>query len=661
MMKMRLCRIFVAAISAIVASNAASAGGASLTLSAHDVASAPLVIGKAGVERDEEGAFLCGAAPRGSGFLAFLALRVEKATRLTITPCMEIANPFGDRADWVGVDLSFDGVNYKPLAAVKGHRGKKREFVRFCEPLTVPCEGKARLFVRVRIGPWWYPKFPRFRWLRLDTESERARLAIDKGWTGDDFLTAFRNARTAQEPKPAPHMIYLCGPVEAILLWERHMKHDPIDAIVGLAGVSIRGWTEGEIVRLAQVFEAMGIPFMLRAGAPGAVDTSSEVANKVFSAAPTTCRGLFVGEVWNSDIAYQEYDYFLRLVEVANKRGKKFVWFEHGRDGRHGLGFWGWCMDQPRMFAGVFDRRFHKTLIPMHENNDPRSQMANLGIVMGAWLQGLVEEWGASVQNWWWNDAGYGRCSTCPPELITRMMALYLALGATWFEIEDSGMFLAWDEQGLPTRSTQWSGFLRAYRLLGNGWLRIPSKHDAISFPPVGFVLRKGESGRSCFDPHPWQPVVPSSYIPSRLYCVSNYRDELLPLTPCGFVPLFTPHAEVPKGFFPIETDGRRFWANDAEIDFSKALALVEKNSASLPFISHDACLVAWREKNGFKLLLLHPREKEPTSLTAHVEVRTDARALKDVQSREEFEVVAGVASVPLSRETTMRILVTRR
>ncbi len=652
-------------VSVLVLANAVVVGvgdaaGASLMISARDVASAPLVIGKAKVEADKQGAFLCGGVPRGSGLLAFVPLKIEGATELVVTPCIEVTNPFGDRADWVGVDLSFDGVTYKPLAAVKGHRGKKREFVKFCEALTIPCKGKVRAFVRIRLSAWWYPKFPRFRWLKLDAKPESARVVIDKNWTRGDFLAAFRRARPTRRAKPAPHVIYLCGPVSGILLWERFMRQEPVDAIVGLAGVSLNGWTAAEVVGLAEVLEAMGIPFMLRAGAPNAIAISPEVADKAFDVAPTMCRGVFAGEVWNCGAAYKQLDHFVRILDVAHRRGKKFAWFEHGRDGAHGLGFWGWCMDQPQMFSKVFDKRFHDTLIPMHENNDPRSQMANLGIVLGAWLQGLGDEWGASVQTWWWNDAGYGRCPTCPPELITRMMALYLALGATWFEIEGPEMFLAWDERGLPIRSPQWPGLSKAYELLTNGWLRIPSKDEVASIPRVGFVLRKGKSGLSIFDPHPWRPRVPSTYIPSKLYGVSNYGDELFPLTSCGFVPLFSPHTPLPAGFFSIETDGRRLWAEGAEVDISRAAAIVEEKATKLPVVSPDACAAVWREGKGLKILLLHPQERAPASVKARLEIRADFRMLRDVQTGENFKVLGGVANVPLSPERRIRILATK-
>jgi len=35
------------------------------------------------------------------------------------------------------------------------------------------------------------------------------------------------------------------------------------------------------------------------------------------------------------------------------------------------------------------------------------------------------------------------------------MALLYLALGATWLEIEPPEMFVSWDKRGLPVRSGQ--------------------------------------------------------------------------------------------------------------------------------------------------------------------------------------------------------------
>jgi len=101
-----------------------------------------------------------------------------------------------------------------------------------------------------------------------------------------------------------------------------------------------------------------------------------------------------VGEAWNGDEVMKWPKFFRSLLEMAEGEGKKVVWYEHGRDGSYGLGWWGWCMERPEIFAEVFDRRFREVLVPMHENNDLRSQMPNLGMVLGVWLQGLGREWG---------------------------------------------------------------------------------------------------------------------------------------------------------------------------------------------------------------------------------------------------------------------------
>jgi len=636
-------------------------GAARLTITPADVLKAPLTFGKGAVENDAAGPYLCGGVERGSGFLAYLPLEVRGARRVVLTPDIEVANPFGDRSDWVGVDVSFDGVHYEPAAAVKGRRGRKKNLVKCCQPAVFSCEGRTHLFLRVRIGPWWYRRFPRFRGVTLEVEPRGAAVGIDREWGRDAFLAAFRREYAGDDGRKAespPHVIYLCGPVAGILFSQTFLRQEPVDAIVGLTGGSLKGWSEAEIVALAELFEAMGIPFMLRAGIPGRVTTTPDVTEKVFRAAPACCRGLFAGEVWNSDVAFRKCDELVRLIETAQRCGKKFVWFEHGRDGSHGLGWWGWCIEHPDMFAKVFSPRFRDTLVPLHENNDPRSQMANLGIVLGTWLQGTVREWGASVQTWWWNDAGYGKCPTCPPELITRMLALYLALGATWFEIEGFDMFLAWDAKGLPVRSPQAKGIADAWALLRRGDLQVPDKTHIAAISPVGFVLQKGVSGRSVFDPQPWLPHVPPSYLPARLYGVADYREELLPLTPYGFVPLFSPLASAPTGILAVDTDGRSFRTGDRPLSLSAVVELVRSRAENLPFASDNACVAAWRERaGGFRILLLHPQEKDPGPLSARIIVRIDAGRLRDLRTGERFTVSGGTATVPLSAARRFRIL----
>ena len=521
---------------------------------------------------------------------------------------------------------------------------------------TVKCQGKERLFLRLRVGPWWYRKFPRFRGLEVRALPEGAKVEVDRSWTKEDFLAAFRRVRRVGK-RPAPHVIYNCGPIMGLLAWERLISREPFDGCVLFSG-----WWEG-IEDLFRTYEALGVPFFYRQpfflvpkfGVEGALRRME----RMLDLAPTACRGFSVGEAWNGDAVMKWPDFFLRLLELAKRRGKKVEWDEHGRDGSYGLGWWGWCMEHPEIFVKVFDKRFHDILVPFHENNDPRSQMPNLGLVLGVWLQGLVDEWGASVQTWWWNDVGYGPCRTCPPELIGRMMLLYLALGATWFEIEPWEMFMTPDERGLPTRSEQWKGFETVYRLLSEGKMRIPRKHEVASIAPIGFRLTKGKSGYSIFDPQPWLKRLPPVYAPRRLYSEETFAEELIPVTKYGFLPLFAPHAPIPEGFKVFETDGRRLTFEGEEVDLERMEEVVGWETRGMPFTSPNACVVAWREGRGYKLLLLHPEEREPRELVALVgqRLKVGIPILRDEITGEEFKAVGGVANIPLSPRRTFRIL----
>ena len=635
-------------------------GEREIVITPQDVLKAPLVLGLPKVEVDKEGPFLCGAVERGPGVLAFIPLKIEGASELTLTPHFEVRNPFGDRHDWVALDISFDGANYKPLAWLSGKRGVKQPKLVYKKSHKVECRGMKRLFLRLRISPWWYREFPRFRGLRVAAHPEGAKVEVDREWKKEDFFKVFRKAREPLRKKPAPHVLYHCGsPLFGLLAWDL-IREESVDGYV-----MIEGWWDG-FEDVLRTYEAMGVPFfyaqphglLKRRGTKEALD----LAERILEIAPTSCQGFRIGEAWNADVVMKAPDFFYGLLELAKSKGKKVTWEEHGRDGSYGLGWWGWCLEHPEIFAKVVNRRYHDTLIVMHENNDPRSQMPNLGLVLGVWLQGLVDEWGASVQTWWWHDVGYGGLHECPPELIARMMLLYLSLGATWFEIEPMGMFMTADERGLPTRSKQWEGFETVYRLLSEGKMRIPKKGEVLSISPIGFVLREGKSGYSIFDPQPWLKKLPPVYAPRRLYSVERFGEELIPVTKYGFLPLFAPHAPVPRGFKAIETDGRRMVFGDEEIDLKRMEEVVAWETREMPFTSPNACVVAWREGEGYKLLLLHPEEKEPKEMKALVGQRIvkGILVLRDELTGEEFKAIGGVANIPLSGRRTFRLLSVR-
>ncbi len=402
-------------------------------------------------------------------------------------------------------------------------------------------------------------------------------------------------------------------------------------------------WKSETALDLARTYEAMGIRFFVRT-------QSIEVLDAIFKAAPRTCGGYCFGEAWNNDSFMKDPDFHLSVLEAARRQGKKVVWYEHGRDGSYGLGWGGWLLQHPDLFSKVFAPRFRDTLVPLHENNDPRAEMANLGLVLGVWLQGVSREWGASVQTWYWNDAGFGVCETCPPELITRMILEDLSLGATWIEIEPPSMFVDEDDSGLPRRTPQWAGIEEAYKLVAEGKARIPRQSDVASFCTMGFVLRPGKSDWSIFDPQPWLWPTPRSYAAKYLYGVQRYTDELIPVTRDGIAPLFTPDAPVPDGFTAIDTDGMKLAVSMAE--------MAERAHESRPlFTSPNACVLAWREGRGYRVCLLHPRESGPGNMRAIIEAPPDVSVLRDLQTGEAFHVIGGTAGVPLSAERTYRIL----
>jgi len=178
-----------------------------IAITPEEVLKAPLALGRSWVKvgEDGEGPYLCGSSDRGPGFLAFI-------------PHFEVRNPFGDRHDWVALDISPDGARYEPLAWLSGAVGRKQPRLVYRREHRVKCQGRERIFLRLRIGPWWYRDFPRFRGIEVKALPEGTKVGVDKGWTKEEFFSAFRRGRRPDPGKPAPHVLYLTNPLLGLLL-----------------------------------------------------------------------------------------------------------------------------------------------------------------------------------------------------------------------------------------------------------------------------------------------------------------------------------------------------------------------------------------------------------------------------------------------------------
>jgi len=402
---------------------------------------------------------------------------------------------------------------------------------------------------------------------------------------------------------------------------------------IGLLG----SFSRDTFLALARYCEANGIPFIMSAGCWDGPLVSLQTVRDVCDAAPRACVGFDLGEflngTWHDERQYAKRREWVRyaddLLALAQRYRKKVLWYEHSIWVRH-LVFYG------DLLAPLLDGRYADTLIICHEDNG-HNHAINLGVILGLWYAGAANEWGASHQNWYWQDAQLGKIEAMPPELLERGFWVYHSLGASAFELESRNIvFEPPDANGRLKLSRQYREAVRPFLKRLRAGLHIPKRDEILSFSRVAIRLRAAP--KLPRPPrHEWEPMMklpflypfherpdwrpfrrnPRCYLPSYAYNECYRYQSLIPETPHGVILIFPQHTkdEVLKGFEVIETDGTRVWLDGNEFDAESALDRVQtalrRAATQLPARADNAFLsVALDgERRGYKVYLVDPEE----------------------------------------------------
>ncbi len=444
-------------------------------------------------------------------------------------------------------------------------------------------------------------------------------------------------------------------------LWSE-IKDDPHPALLlafrekGAPGAGEGDASPQQIIETAKGCEEKGINFFLQVAGPSPPLINLSTLEEVFKSAPRTCKGIYLSEPLNSGHGWHYIEALLAFRDLCKRYKRKMVWAEHSRDGTRGMGWWGFSMVDREGWAKLFNKDYSDVIVPLHETNDPRAEALNMGACLGMWLGGIAKEWGFSVQDWWWHDAGYGEIQTCPPDVIFRMCLQALSLGATYLQFEHMQMIWEWGTWSLAPIYKQ--GIKPFIELYNKGKIRIPAQGEILSFSPIALKLLKQGSNIELFESCPWQEGTPENYIPHYFYEEKKYQEGLIPETPYGILVLFPTNASIPWGRFAqvLGSDGSQIYYEKKSFPPSASrsllLSLAEESSSPLRVEGAYGILTKMGEKN-FLLWLINPREKEPPFLEVllHISLGYKGYSLYD---RETGELIGEVkdkerVSIPLT------------
>lgn len=162
----------------------------------------------------------------------------------------------------------------------------------------------------------------------------------------------------------------------------------------------------------------------------------------------------------------EERRYIAELIEISAEYGGLLSW----QEANDGCNLWVEVGADRELYRCI--EAHPDILLPQWEMNVPKSMYLCHDSVMGLWLAGAVDNWGAEPQSWYWLDAGYtdlnsrpgefdrgyraGDRRKCPDGLWGQMILLGASSGATVYSIEPyRGVVAAEDGRGYATAWTR--------------------------------------------------------------------------------------------------------------------------------------------------------------------------------------------------------------
>lgn len=345
------------------------------------------------------------------------------------------------------------------------------------------------------------------------------------------------------------------------------------------------------ILEFAANMERKRIPYYIRLAKNNKFHLSIETVEKILSISPNFCKGFIVNECSYTRRKFRRFvDLLEKVLQILAKYGeRKLILNQH-------FDFWFKIPADPMVARKLFRPAFRNVMVPMYKTNRPHAPELNLGMIVGMWKGGLVEEWGFCAQDDLWKFESV--FMNPPDDVILRMEVMAASLGATYFRIEGNREFLRKKGNSYELEAGSKRHRDLFHSLVRKGVVVPLIRSDQLLVSPVVFSKKfNPQSMPRPDDSHAsyWVRAFQSrgilsydfalkrardDYLPGLWTHIQHYYNGLFPGTPYGFV------CFLPSWFSPEKTSWAELFSTD-EVTVSDAKGNRIKDSQLNAVIVH--------------------------------------------------------------------------
>ena len=390
-------------------------------------------------------------------------------------------------------------------------------------------------------------------------------------------------------------------------------------------------YSQGEILKTVQLYESLKIPFYVLVGKQCTFYMHLDTMEMILKAAPLFCRGFIVNEddYSRKRIFRRFHEKIEKIMDMLLRHGNKKLIMDEYMD------YWAKVPTKPAIGKALFNKKYKDVLVPMYKSNRFVAPEQNMGMIMGLWKAGIVEEWGLCANDdlWKWESIFMNP----PNDVILRMEVMGASLGATYFRIEANREFIeqkggAWVvEEGAKRHRDLF------HTLVRKGIVRSVSDRRQVVISPI---LLQADYDKTLWpqeDESPdtyWQnvysrkgllsynfplQVVREDYVPAYIYDMEHSYDGLFPKTPYGFVGIvpgwlnptniqgMNDYLRI-NGGFVFKKDGSRYAGDRVQ---GAVVGALQKHAEVLPFRASGVFMAINEFEDGYTVYLMDPGHLE--------------------------------------------------
>ena len=383
-------------------------------------------------------------------------------------------------------------------------------------------------------------------------------------------------------------------------------------------------FAKNEILAFSASMEERGIPFYIRVAKNNKFHLTPETVENILITSPNSCKGFIANECSYTRRNFKSFVNSLeRVLEILRRHGKrKLILNQH-------FDFWFKIPSDPAVAPKLFKPEYREIVVPMYKTNRPHGPELNMGMIVGMWKSGIVEDWGYCAQDDLWKFESI--FMNPPSDVVLRMEVMAASLGATYYRIEGNRQFLkkVGENYLLEEASKRHRDFFHA--LVRKGVIAPLAKPEQLLTSPVLFLKKfnpqempkKSDSHgsywtdtfqrRGIFSYDFALKRVRDNYLPRLWTDMQHYYDGVFPKTPYGFVSFVPDWANSAGRTFASQT----FLTDGDTVSDAKGtripedqlneviLGSLKQNAKKLPFLADDVFLAINKYEDGSYVLYL--------------------------------------------------------